>query len=107
MLEPVNSLCLEIFTFCLARNEGVDHMNNFILRLIALPLAIVTALALSLSVQAAPPKDTFVMAKDFSDIITLDPAEVFEFSGGEVIANIYDRLMMYEPENLSKLSRGG
>ena len=28
------------------------------------------------------------------------------FSGGEVIANIYDRLMMYEPEDLTKLVGG-
>src|SRR5210317_586332 len=66
----------------------------------------IAALAMTLSAQAAPPKNTFVMAKDVSDIITLDPAEVFEFSGGEVIANIYDRLMMFEPENLTKLVGG-
>lgn len=55
---------------------------------------------------AATPKNTFVMAKNISDIISLDPAEVFEFSGGEVIANIYDRVMMYEPENMTKLVGG-
>ncbi|SFU02427.1 ABC transporter substrate-binding protein [Sedimentitalea nanhaiensis] len=74
--------------------------------LLAWPLAIATALAIGTSAQAAPPKDTFVMAKDISDIITLDPAEVFEFSGGEMIANIYDKLMMFEPENLTKLVGG-
>ena len=55
---------------------------------------------------AKTPDDTFVMAKDISDIITLDPAEVFELSGGEVIANIYDRITMYEPENLKELVGG-
>lgn len=70
-------------------------------------LALATAALASVStVQAATPKNTFVMAKDISDIITLDPAEVFELSGGEVIANIYDRLMMFEPENLTKLVGG-
>ena len=58
------------------------------------------------AVQAGTPKNTFVMAKDVSDIITLDPAEVFELSGGEIIANIYDRLMMFEPKNLTKLVGG-
>jgi peptide/nickel transport system substrate-binding protein len=81
-------------------------MKNILRHLVAWPLAMLMALALSLSAQAAPPKDTFVMAKDISDIITLDPAEVFEFSGGEVIANIYDRLMMFEPENLTTLVGG-
>ncbi len=56
--------------------------------------------------SAATPGNTFVMAKDISDLITLDPAEVFELSGGEVMANIYDRLMMYEPENLTELVGG-
>ena len=46
------------------------------------------------------------MAKNIDDIITLDPAEVFEFTGGEVIANIYDRVMMFEAEDLSTLVGG-
>ncbi|MBF0278049.1 MAG: ABC transporter substrate-binding protein [SAR324 cluster bacterium] len=58
------------------------------------------------SVQAATPKNTLVIAKNISDIITLDPAEVFEFTAGELIANIYDRVMMFEPENLTKLVGG-
>jgi len=55
---------------------------------------------------AGTPKNTLVMSKNIDDIITLDPAEVFEFTGGELIANIYDRVMMYEPENLTTLVGG-
>jgi len=55
---------------------------------------------------AGTPKDTLVVAKDISDTITLDPAEVFEFTGGEVIANVYDRVMMFEPEDLGTLVGG-
>ena len=66
----------------------------------------VAALASVSAVQAATPANTFVMAKDISDIITMDPAEVFELSGGEISANLYDRLMMFEPENLTKLVGG-
>jgi peptide/nickel transport system substrate-binding protein len=69
-------------------------------------MAAAAAVVIGAPAQAAPPKDTFVMAKDISDLITLDPAEVFEFSGGEIIANIYDRLMMFEPENLQTLVGG-
>ena len=29
------------------------------------------------------------------DMITLDPAEVFEFTGAEYAANVYDRLVTY------------
>ncbi len=56
--------------------------------------------------QAGTPKDMLVMAKNIDDIITLDPAEVFEFTGGEVIANIYDRVMMFEAEDLTTLVGG-
>jgi peptide/nickel transport system substrate-binding protein len=42
---------------------------------------------------AQTPKDTVVMAKQIDDIITLDPAEAFEFSGVEVVANVYDKLI--------------
>ena len=58
------------------------------------------------AVQAATPKNTFVMAKDIADIITMDPAEVFELTTGEIIANIYDRIMMFEPEDLHNLVGG-
>ncbi len=55
---------------------------------------------------SATPANTFVMAKDIADIITMDPAEVFELTTGELIANIYDRIMMFEPEKLTELVGG-
>jgi peptide/nickel transport system substrate-binding protein len=56
--------------------------------------------------HAATPDDTFVMAKDIADIITMDPAEVFELTTGEISANLYDRIMMFEPEDLQTLVGG-
>lgn len=56
--------------------------------------------------RAATPDDTFVIAKDIADIITMDPAEVFELTTGEIIANLYDRIMMFEPEDLKTLVGG-
>src|SRR5262245_42594338 len=52
---------------------------------------------------AATPKDTVVMAKIIDDIISLDPAESFEFSGSEVTGNIYERLITYDLKDVSKL----
>jgi peptide/nickel transport system substrate-binding protein len=52
---------------------------------------------------AATPKDTVVMAKQIDDIISLDPAESFEFSGSEVTGNIYERLIAYDLNDVSKL----
>jgi peptide/nickel transport system substrate-binding protein len=65
-----------------------------------------TVLMVSGGAQAATPNNTFVQAKDIADIITLDPAEVFELTTGEIIANIYDRIMMFEPEDLQNLVGG-
>ncbi|MCA3664403.1 MAG: ABC transporter substrate-binding protein, partial [Methylobacterium sp.] len=52
---------------------------------------------------AQTPRDTVVMAKQIDDIISLDPAEVFEFSGSEVTGNIYDRLVNYDVKDPSRI----
>jgi peptide/nickel transport system substrate-binding protein len=52
---------------------------------------------------AATPKDTVVMAKQIDDMISLDPAEAFEFSGAEALGNIYERLIAYDLKDVSKL----
>ena len=52
---------------------------------------------------AATPKDTVVMAKAIDDIISLDPAESFEFSGSEAVGNVYERLIAYDLKDVSKL----
>jgi peptide/nickel transport system substrate-binding protein len=49
------------------------------------------------------PADTLVMAWQFDDIITLDPAEIFEFSGAEFAGNTYDRLIGFDVDNVSDI----
>lgn len=69
-------------------------------------LTIIGGLALALSggvAAAATPKDTVVMAKQIDDIISLDPGEVFEFSGGEVVGNVYDKLLTFDLNDVSKI----
>jgi len=58
---------------------------------------------LSQSVLAATPKDSLVVGWQFDDMITLDSAEVFEFSASEIIGNTYDRLISYDPNDVSKI----
>ena len=68
--------------------------------------AAAAALVLSYSVApafAATPKDTLVVAFAFDDIITMDPAEAFEISAGEIMGNTYDRLVRYDVNDPSKL----
>ena len=61
------------------------------------PAALLTALMLSGAALAAPPRDTIVMGKGIDDIVSLDPAEVYEASGAEVAGNLYDRLIDTDP----------
>jgi peptide/nickel transport system substrate-binding protein len=53
--------------------------------------------------QAETPRDTLVMAWAFDDIITLDPAEIFEFSAAEYAGNTYDRLIGYDLDDVSNI----
>ncbi|MBC7938953.1 MAG: ABC transporter substrate-binding protein [Chitinophagaceae bacterium] len=55
------------------------------------------------SATAATPKDTLVLAAAFDDIITLDPAEAFEISTGEITGNCYERLLSFDVSDPSKL----
>ena len=71
-------------------------------RWFALLLAMVIVVSIA-PARAATPADTLVMAWQFDDIITLDPAEIFEFSGAEYAANTYDRLIGYDVEDVSKI----
>ncbi len=78
----------------------MNKLRNFLLSIAAI------AMLGTGSSLAATPGNTFVMAKDIADIITMDPAEVFELTTGEIVANLYDRIMMFEPENLQTLVGG-
>lgn len=53
--------------------------------------------------MADTPKDTLVLGMAIDDIISLDPAQAFEFSGGEVDGNCYERLVIPNPKNPSEL----
>ena len=69
----------------------------------AAALAVAAAFSLPAHVLAATPKDTLVIASAFDDIITMDPAEAFEISAGEIMGNTYDRLLRYDVADPSKL----
>lgn len=69
-------------------------------------LSSMAALALVFSaaaVQAETPKDTLVMAYVIDDMISLDPAEIYEFTSSEYMANTYDRLVVINPDKPSEL----
>lgn len=55
---------------------------------------------------AETPKDTLVVAENIDDIVSIDPAEAYEFSSGEYVTQTYDRLVQYDAADLEKLSPG-
>jgi len=57
-------------------------------------------------VTAATPADTLVIADRIDDIVSLDPAEVFEFAGGDATRNMYDKLVEFDPRNIGPLVGG-
>ena len=65
-------------------------------------MALVAAAAAA-PVAAKTPANVLVVAKNIDDIVSLDPAQAYEFTSGEVVVNLYDRLIQYDPANLEKL----
>lgn len=55
---------------------------------------------------AATPKDTVVFASQIDDVVTCDPGEAYEISAQIFLSSIYDRLVRYEAEDLTKLVGG-
>ena len=69
-------------------------------------LALGALLSSAATAGAATPADTFVMAKNIDDMISLDPAEAYELTGVEIDANIYDRIVRNDPKDPTKLVGG-
>ncbi|MGH6922410.1 MAG: ABC transporter substrate-binding protein [Propylenella sp.] len=76
-------------------------MNHF-----TLAFATFAALSLSSPAFAETPADTLVIADQIEDIVSLDPAESFEFSGQDALLNVYDRLIRILPANDFQLEPG-
>jgi ABC-type transport system substrate-binding protein len=51
------------------------------------------------ALYAATPDNMLVVAQNIDDIISLDPAQAYEFTAGELLTNIYDRLVQYDAED--------
>lgn len=69
------------------------------------------AVALLVSAAATPllaktPPGVLVVAKNIDDIVSLDPAQAYEFTSGEIVSNIYERLVEYNPAKIDELKTG-
>jgi peptide/nickel transport system substrate-binding protein len=55
------------------------------------------------AVQAETPPDTLIQAWSIDDVISLDPAEVFEFTASEILGNSYQGLIGYDVNDVSNI----
>ena len=63
-------------------------------------ILLASAIAVAPAAFAQTPADVLVVAATIDDIITLDPAQSFEFSGNDVTQNLYDRLVDFDPMDM-------
>ncbi|MGF1446380.1 MAG: ABC transporter substrate-binding protein [Pikeienuella sp.] len=75
---------------------------RLIRRLAGLVLAAAAALPLGLGqIRAETPPNMLVIATSIDDIVSLDPQESFEFSGSDILNNMYGSLVSFDPSDLS------
>lgn len=75
-------------------------------RVIDATLAVALALLPAAQLQAATPDNTLVVAQNIDDIVSIDPAQAYEFSSAEFVANSYDQLVQYDAEDTTELAPG-
>lgn len=62
------------------------------------------ALLLVGAAHAATPKDALVMAWNLDALITFDPAQIAEVNGNDIVRNVCDPLVGYDPNDTAKIT---
>src|ERR1043165_95266 len=78
-------------------------MKPFLRSSLQASLVTIGILATAVTAQAKTPDDTLVMAYVIDDMISLDPAEIYEFTSSEYMATTYDRLVVINPDKPDEL----
>lgn len=79
-------------------------MKSYTRSLVA-SLAMMAALPFQPAI-AATPADTLIIARNLTDHFSIDPAEAFEVSNGDIVNNLYTRIIARDPDNYFKLVPG-
>ncbi|MEP3438057.1 MAG: ABC transporter substrate-binding protein [Hoeflea sp.] len=77
----------------------MKHVQKFV----AVALMCTAAAFIPFKALAETPADTLIQAWAIDDIISLDPAEVFEFTASELLGNTYQGLIGYDVKDVSKI----
>ena len=70
------------------------------------PALLAAVLAMPLQAYAETPADLLVVAQNIDDIVAIDPAQAYEFTSGELVTNVYDRLVQYDAADTTALAAG-
>ena len=68
--------------------------------------ALALAAVVATPVFAKTPDDTLVWAGNLDSVITLDPAQIGEFNGAEIMLNVCDPLVRLDLDDLTKVNPG-
>lgn len=69
-------------------------------------LASFLALPFAAPAFAETPDGVLVVAQNIDDIVAIDPAQAYEFTSGELVTNLYDRLVQYDATDTTVLAGG-
>ena len=69
-------------------------------------LASVMAMPMAGAALADTPPNALIVAQNIDDIVAIDPAQAYEFTSGELVTNMYDRLVQYDAEDPTVLAAG-
>ncbi|MBA8903476.1 ABC transporter substrate-binding protein [Phyllobacterium sp. P30BS-XVII] len=72
----------------------------------ALFAASIISASAPLTAHAATPGNALVVAQNIDDIVSIDPAEAYEFTSGEYVTQTYDRLVQYDAPDVKTLAPG-
>ncbi|WP_215845159.1 ABC transporter substrate-binding protein [Candidatus Pantoea bituminis] len=78
-------------------------MTSFNKKNLVTAIITISSVTFILSTHAATPADTLVVAKNLEDVISLDPAEAYENTTGEIINNSYSRLVHRDKHDATKI----
>lgn len=81
-------------------------MNANRIKMLVGSVAMAVMISMTTMSQAGTPADTLMMAEAIDGVTSFDPAEVFEFVGGEVSNNVYLRLVTRDESDQTKLVGG-
>ncbi len=85
----------------MASKSGKSSQRRVFFKKSLCSLALCAAVGIGGTAQAATPDNMLVIAHRIDDIVTLDPAQSFEFSGSDVNYNVYGKLVNFDPLDLS------